>query len=579
MREQKRISDFAEATSCLLGLALACAIVAGAQERPARPQVLSNAVTNQPIAFDTSVPLRDLPVKAVPSAGNQPIDPPLLPKLGRMQAAAPQGASVGIAASQSLSGPLIDVTVGLSFDGVGENQTNNCPNVAGFAVAPPDTNGAVGDTQFVQWVNVCYAVFDKATGALIAGPFPGNHFWAGFNPLCKTPNDGDIIIQWDKANHVWVASQNFFGPRTFFSRRGTGPYGTCVAVSQTADATGSYNRYMFRQPGLPDYPKWGLTPDVYYQTQNDFGPAGKSFVGVNVCAYDGAAMRAGTAAKQICILDDSNGTLFDDSMLPADNDYASSPGDAPSQEVLLGSIDNFFPGDTHVYEYVFTVSFEGKGSATLAGVNGSMPISVPGFNLALCAPAGFLTSACVPQPGVTDLMDTLGDRLMYRLAHFDDGAVHHFLVTHSVNNSTAIAARWYEFQAPDTSPAALVLSQSGNSPDDGKYRWMGSVARDKHGNIALGYSRSSAAAGDYPSVYLSGQTAGEAAGTTDGETLLFAGSGSQSDTGGRWGDYSGMALDGADSCTFWYTNEYYPATASFAWNTRIAGQIRFPSCR
>ena len=578
MREKKGISDFAETTSCLLGLALTCAIVAGAQERPARPQVLSNAVTNQPIAFDTSVPLRDLPVKAVPSAGNQPIDPPLLPKLGSMQAAAPQGASVGIAASQSLSGPLIGVTVGLSFDGVGENKTNNCPNVAGFTVAPPDTNGAVGDTQFVQWVNVCYAVFDKATGALIAGPFPGNHFWAGFNPLCETPNDGDIIIQWDKANHVWVAFQNFFGPRTFFSRRGTGPYGTCVAVSQTADATGSYNRYMFRQPGFPDYPKWGLTPDVYYQTQNDFGPAGKSFVGVNVCAYDGAAMRAGTAAKQICILDDSNGTLFDDSMLPADNDYASSPGETPPQEVLLGSIDNFFPGDTHVYEYVFTVSFEGKGSATLAGVNGSMPISVPGFNLALCAPAGFLTLACVPQPGVTDLLDTLGDRLMYRLAHFDDGATHHFLVTHSVNNSTAVAARWYEFQAPDTSPAALVLSQSGNTPDDGKYRWMGSVARDKYGDIALGYSRSSAAAGDYPSLYLSGQTAGEAAGTTDSETLVFAGSGSQSDTGGRWGDYSSMALDGVDSCTFWYTNEYYPATASFAWNTRIAGQIRFPSC-
>jgi hypothetical protein len=95
----------------------------------------------------------------------------------------------------------------------------------------------------------------------------------------------------------------------------------------------------------------------------------------------------------------------------------------------------------------------------------------------------------------------------------------------------------------------------------------------------LGYSRSSAAAGDYPSLYLSGQTAGEAAGTTDSETLVFAGSGSQSDTGGRWGDYSSMALDGVDSCTFWYTNEYYPATASFAWNTRIAGQIRFPSCR
>jgi len=107
---------------------------------------------------------------------------------------------------------------------------------------------------------------------------------------------------------------------------------------------------------------------------------------------------------------------------------------------------------------------------------------------------------------------------------------------------------------------------------------MGSVAYDKCGDIALGYSRSSAAAGDFPSLYLSGQTAGEPVGTTDAESLIFAGSGSQIDTGDRWGDYSSMALDGADFCSFWYTTEYYPADGSFAWNTRIAGPIKFPSC-
>ena len=167
---------------------------------------------------------------------------------------------------------------------------------------------------------------------------------------------------------------------------------------------------------------------------------------------------------------------------------------------------------------------------------------------------------------------------MYRLAHFDDGTTQHFLVTHSVNNTTAVAARWYEFRSPDTSPTALALHQSGNTLDDGEYRWMGSVAKDKFGDIALGYSRSSAAAGDFPSLYLSGQTAGEVAGTTDAETLIFAGSGSQSDTANRWGDYSSMALDGADLCSFWYTNQYYPVTGSFSWNTRIAGPIKFTSC-
>jgi hypothetical protein len=147
------------------------------------------------------------------------------------------------------------------------------------------------------------------------------------------------------------------------------------------------------QPTIADYPKWGLTPNVYYQTQNLFCAIfgrGSSFLSVNVCAYDGAAKRAGKPAKQVCIMDNSNGTLFDDNMLPTDDDTAASAGIA--SEVMLGSIDNFLPGDTHVYEYVFTVSFPGKGSAVLAGINGTLPIDVPAFNLrsavrTACSPA------------------------------------------------------------------------------------------------------------------------------------------------------------------------------------------------
>ncbi len=527
------------------------------QGTPAQPQVLTNAVVNEPLQFDVSPPLRDLPVEVSPAGGVELMHPPLRPKLLQLEGAAQQGAPGAGGEFAASPGPLISATLGLNFDGVGQNATNNCPSVSGFIVAPPDTNAAVGDTQVVQWVNLCYAVFGKSSGTLIAGPFPGNHFWAGFSSTCATANAGDPIIQWDKANHVWVASQNVFSK----------PYLTCIAVSTSSDATGSYNRYMFSQPGFPDYPKWGLTPNVYYQTQNDFGKGGAHFAGVNVCAYDGAAMRAGTTAKQICILDNSNHTLFDDSMLPADNDTVAS---SSTPEVLLGSIDN--PGfNSAVYEYVFTVNFA-AGTATLAGVNGTMPITVPTYSLAC---GGF--GACIKQPGVTDTLDSLGDRLMYRLVLFNDGTTQHFLVTHSVNDTTATAARWYEFRASSGS-TTLTLAQSGQTPDDGEYRWMGSVARDKVGDIALGYSRSSAAAGDYPSLYLSGQTAGEPPGTTDTESLIFQGSGSQTDTSSRWGDYSSMALDGSDSCSFWFTTEYYPATASFFWNTRIDGKIKFPSC-
>jgi hypothetical protein len=466
----------------------------------------------------------------------------------------------------------ISATIGLSFEGVGNTSFLNCPNVALQEVAPPDTNAAVGDTQVVEWVNTCYAVFDKGSGSLISGPFSGTNFWAGFGAPCETNNDGDIIIQWDKKNHRWLAAQNVFnGP----------PFYTCVAVSQTADALGSYNRYTFPQtPGFPDYPKWGLKPNVYYQSQNVFNTTipSEPFLGVNVCAYDAPSMRAGITATQVCILDNSNGTLFDDSMLPADDDY--SPGNN-SPEVYLGAIDNFLPGDTHVYEFVFTLNSFSPPSATLAGVNGSMPISVPAFNLALCASGRFLTTDCVPQPGTTAKLDTLGDRLMYRLAHFTAKGTQHFLVTHSVNEASnfsgPVAARWYEFRAQGEGTTSLSLYQSGQTPNDSEYRWMGSVAMDKAGDIALGYSRSSAATGDFPSIYYAGQKAGEPLGTTDTEALIKQGTGFQPDTADRWGDYSSMALDGADSCTFWYANEYYDTDLRFNWATWLAS-LKFPNC-
>ena len=535
-----------------------------AQQTPTKPQVLSNAVVNEPIQFDVSPPLAELVTAAPAQQGVRLMHAPLLPKLQQLTGAQ-QSQGAGAAGSlQPLIAPLISATLGLSFEGVGNTSTLNCPSVAGFTVAPPDANAAVGDTQVVQWVNVCYAVFDKSTGALIAGPFAGTNFWAGFGAPCETNNDGDIIIQWDKTNHRWLAAQNVFsGP----------PYYTCVAVSQTADATGSYFRYTFPQPGFPDYPKWGLTRSVYYQTQNVFGFGSTGF-GVNVCAYDAKNMLKGSSkATQVCIFDNSNGTSFDDSMLPADDDSDSGP---TKSEVLLGSIDNFFPGDTHVYEYVFDVNFGNPAKSTLAGVNGSMPISVPAFNLAFCSGQYRITD-CVKQPGTIYQLDTLGDRLMYRLAHFNERGTQHFLVTHSVNNTTAVAARWYEFRAQGLGTTSLSLYQSGQTPDDGEYRWMGSVAIDQSGDIAIGYSRSSATLGDYPSIYYAGQTAGDPLGTTETEALIKQGSGSQTDTADRWGDYSSMALDGNDSCTFWYTTEYYPATGRFSWYTWLAS-LKFPNC-
>ena len=182
---------------------------------------------------------------------------------------------------QTAAGPLAGTTNGLNFAGVGQGDY-------GFSdqYAPPDTNGAVGATQYVQWVNTYFAVFDKTTGAIAAGfPKPGNSVWVGFGGGCQTNNDGDPIVQYDKLANRWILTQ--------FSVSTT-PYLQCVAVSQTSDATGAYYRYAFSYGNTQfnDYPKLGVWPDGYYISYNIFNNA-QTFAGSKVCALDRTKMLAG----------------------------------------------------------------------------------------------------------------------------------------------------------------------------------------------------------------------------------------------------------------------------------------------
>ena len=178
-----------------------------------------------------------------------------------------------------------------------------------------------------------------------------------------------------------------------------------------------------------------------------------------------------------------------------------------------------------------------------------------------------------PQLDSPEKLETLGNRLMYRLVYRNFGDHESLVVNHTVGTETGSAAlRWYELRSPGAAP---VVHQQGTYAPDSNFRWMGSMAMDKDGNIALGYSKSSAAM--YPSIAATGRLAGDPLGTMGAEDVLIAGSGSQIESSARWGDYSTMSIDPADDCTFWYTQEYYTDTSSFDFKTRI-GAMRFPSC-
>jgi hypothetical protein len=430
------------------------------------------------------------------------------------------------------------VTAGLGFDGIGVGLGNYSPRWA-----PPDTTGAVGATQYVQWVNTDIAVFDKTTGALASGfPKPGNSLFAGMGGACETSNDGDPIVQYDKAANRWVLSQ-------FAVPGGTAGYWQCVAVSQTSDATGAYFRYAFPYTQFNDYPKMGVWSDGYYITFNMFT---NTFQGAKVCAYDRARMIAGVSATQQCF---QLSTSFA-SLLPADIDGSTAPP-AGAPNYLVNRLTNALGF------WKFDVDWATPANTTLTGPT---QIPVAAYNAACSG------GACVPQAGTSQKLDSLADRLMFRLAYRNIGGVERMVVNHSVQvnatnkrNSGNAGVRWYEIRGMAGTPS--IVQQSSYSPDT-KFRWMGSAAMDKQGNMAVGYSVSSS--NTNPALAFATRLTSDAAGILGSESTIIAGTGSQTANLSRWGDYTHMSIDPVDDCTFWYTGQYLKTNGTWNWSTRIA---------
>ena len=439
---------------------------------------------------------------------------------------------------QSASGGTAAPATTTSFDGIGVGLGSYSPRWA-----PPDTDGAVGPNHYVEIVNADIAVFSKL-GALLFGPVPTNTLWSGFGGSCEARDDGDGVVEYDRLADRWVLTQ--------FTNDHTNT--ECVAVSTTGDPTGSYARYAFTYPAFPDYPKLAVWPDAYYITFNLFGPNG--FAGGMACAYDRASMLVGGPATQQCF---NLGTAFG-GLLPADLDGATAPS-AGSPDFIV----NY--GSNRLNLWKFHVDWATSANTSLSG---PAAVGVASFSPA-CG------GSCIPQPGTSQKLDSLSDRLMSRMAYRNFGDHQSLVVNHSVGtgflNTGPAAVRWYEVRNPAGTP---VVYQQGTYAPDSTDRWMGSLATDQAGNIGLGYSASSASV--RPSIRYTGHLVSDPLGVMgQGEGILQAGSGSQLPTLGRWGDYSSMTIDPSDDCTFWYAGEYLKADGTFNWSTRI-GSFRFASC-
>jgi hypothetical protein len=489
------------------------------------------------IQQDVSPPLRDIPSRPRDKSEHEAKPARGLPTSGH---------DVADPVVQSAPGTAIASTPILNIAGVGNGDYGFTPNAA-----PPDTNGSVGATQYVQWVNESFAVFNKATGALLMGPTAANTLWTGFGGGCETNNDGDPVAKYDRINNRWVMTQ--------FSVSTT-PYLQCVAVSTTSDATGTYNRYAFSYgtTQFPDYPKLAVWSDAYYITYNIF--TGNTFTGAKLCAFDSGSMINGAPATQQCFqLSSSFGGV-----LPSDLDGATAPP-AGSPNFLF----NF--GTNSLNEWKFHVDFVTPANTTLSG-----PFNIPVAAFTEACGGG----TCISQPGTSQKLDSLADRLMYRLAYRNFGTNESLVVNHSVKVSgtkrnQVTGVRWYELRNPNGASGASVFQQGTYSPSSDS-RWMGSIAMDKQGNMALGYSVSSGST--FPSIRYTARAPTDPLGAMGSEVSIQAGGGSQQSNLNRWGDYSAMAIDPTDDCTFWYTNEYLKSNGTFNWSTRI-GSFKLGTCQ
>ena len=185
--------------------------------------------------------------------------------------------------------------------------------------------------------------------------------------------------------------------------------------------------------------------------------------------------------------------------------------------------------------------------------------------------------SCIPQPGTSSKIDHLGyrQRPLFRFAYRNFGDHESLVTNQSVNagtgpNGVVSGIRWWELRSPNNNPVIFQEGTYAPGLTDGIHRWMGSIAMNSLGDIALGFSASNDTNPSvFPSVFYTARHDGDPPGQmTLGEGSMINGTGSQTGSP-RWGDYTALVVDPVDDTTFWYINQYVPTTSAIGWRLRI----------
>ena len=463
----------------------------------------------------------------------------------------------------------------LTFDGL---SADDDAAVLGGRVEPPDTNADVGPNHIVETVNLLFRVYDKS-GAPLTAPAKLSSLFAPLGAPCGGRDDGDPIVLYDPLADRWLISQ--------FCTSGP-PFHQVIAISQTGDPTGAFYLYDFTMPNdkFNDYPHFGVWPDGYYMSDNQFNAAGTAFLGAGLFAFDRAKMLVGDPSAGFIYFDYFLTDPTSGGMLPTDFDGLVAPPVGTPNLFMEFRADEYGDPTDALRIYEFHADFAVPANSTLT-TRPDLPVAAFDANT-----PGTRDAIEQPSPATaTQYLDAIADRMMYRIAYRTlDGGVQSFVANWTVNVSGVLPTNAATYQAgirfeelrrdPGTG-AITIQNQVTWAPGAGdgaagRNIWMGSTAQDHQGNSALGFSASSTSL--VPSIAWAGRLAGDPADTFNlGETTMYSGAGVQQDTASRWGDYSSMSVDPSDDCTFWYAQEYYANNGTFDWKTRL-GSFKYLGC-
>lgn len=436
--------------------------------------------------------------------------------------------------------PVMQTATG-AMGGIGVAPIINYTADSMMSGTPPDPNGAVGPSNYVESINMQYHVYDKA-GNSIVGPidlmtlFPGSE------------DDGDPVVLYDKFADRWVITE--------FQVPNTPPYYLLVAVSKTNDPAGQYFTWWFNVgSNFPDYPKYSIWTDGYYSTSQWYGPLNPLSPQI-VTVLERNRMLAGSpSAGMIAANLPSKYPFGGNNSLPTapktfDCDGALPPYGTPNYLVFFNNVNS---GGYSNSIYLYSLTTDTTAKTVTAAIADSL--ATQPFN-AFFNPNNF---ADISQPSQPNSLDALDGTFNFRATYMKFVGYNSIVLCNTVNTGGMVAGiRWYELRQAEPSGIWSIHQQSTYAPADGLSRWNGSICMNNNGDIALAYNVSSSSI--YPGIRYTGRLVTDPLNTmTVAEQTAVNGSASGNNSWtqyNRWGDYSNTTLDPADGATFWHCNEF-----------------------